>query len=681
MELFYGVLLMLGAILLSNLINRFVPSFSVPIIQIILGVIISLLPSVYHFKLDNELFLILFLAPLLFHDGMLADKGSLWALRKPIIMLALGLVFFTVVAAGCLIHFMIPDIPLPAAFALAAALAPTDAVAVGSLGKKIKIPESIRNLLEGEALINDASGIVSFQFAVTAMVTGNFSLLHAGINFLYVALGGVIIGIVLTALKYILVKWVRSLGMENITFHLLIGILTPFIIFMAAEELHVSGILAVVISGVIHSFERRKLNPELATLNIASKSVWSTLAFILNGLVFLILGTQLPEIINVIWYDITISNLKTLGYVLAITAALMVIRFLWSYFVVGDGIKGKSTLETQGMGSFKSSLVISMSGVRGSVTLATSLSLPLLLSNGKEFPQRDMIIFLAAGVILCSLLTANFLMPLLFRNEKKEENTREEREACLEILENVIKQLNDYTTAENRLEIGRVTRDFTIRAEELRSKNYRRGNYEKKERELRKQVLGWEEENTKTLLAANEINEEAAMQYLEAIEKIRRRNENQRRFYAAALNRFFKNMKSRRKWGVTQPAHMERRAELYRLRLLNNEYILKLLRERKKKDNSPSVNKLIAEYERMDALFKSRRGPFDNREEIHPSQEKQENYGRRTADIGELLALGFQMERDGIQAMFEEGRISWDTAHKLRNNIALMELQLKKDEF
>lgn len=689
MELFYGVLLMLGAILLSNILNRVLPSFSVPVIQIILGIIISLFPSVYHFTLDPELFLILFLAPLLFHDGMHADKKSLWELRKPIIMLGLGLVFFTVLAAGYLIHFMIPSIPLPAAFALAAALAPTDAVAVGSLGKRIKIPDSIMNLLEGEALINDASGIVSFQFAVAAMVTGSFSLLHAGVEFLYVALGGVLIGAVLTGFKYLIVKWVRLLGMENVTFHLLIGILTPFLIFMAAEELHVSGILAVVISGVIHSIESRKLNPELATLKIASKSVWSTLTFILNGLVFVILGMQFPEIINTIWYDISFDNLKIIGYILVITLAMMLIRFLWSYFIVSEGQVEEGRGEKK-FGRIKESLVISMSGVRGSVTLATTLSLPFFLNDESNFPQRDLIIFLAAGVILLSLLIANFLLPLFFKEEESIEADEEEREACLEIIESVIKQLNNLVDENNRFEMSKVTRNYILRAEELRNRNYSRNALFEEEMQLREQVLNWETENTNKLRQNKVIEDKTAIQYLQLLGEIKKRNTTKRRgFKVAFLRQFIRNFKRMKALSQKREIIYENRLQIAKLRKLNSQYVLAKLYEKKKQEKTLSINKLIAEYERLEAMMLERKvsskdklevkGEINNIKEL-PASEDQHAVSE-AGDMTDLVSLGFQMERDGIQAMFEAGRISRDTVRKLRNNIALMELQIKNQDF
>jgi monovalent cation/hydrogen antiporter len=690
MELFYGVLLMLGAILLSNLLNRFLPSFSVPVIQIILGIIISLFPSVYHFTLDPELFLILFLAPLLFHDSMHADKKSLWKLKKPIIMLGLGLVFFTVLAAGYLINFMIPSIPLPAAFALAAALAPTDAVAVSSLGKRIKIPGSIMNLLEGEALINDASGIVSFQFAVAAMVTGSFSLFHAGIDFLYVALGGVIVGAILTGLKYLIVKWVRSLGMENVTFHLLIEILTPFLIFMAAEELHVSGILAVVISGVIHSVESRRLNPELATLKIASKSVWSTITFILNGLVFVILGMQFPEIINTIWYDISFDNLKIIGYILIITVAMMLIRFLWSYFIIVSEGQVEEGREVKKIGRVKESLVISMSGVRGSVTLATTLSLPFFLNDKTPFPQRDLIIFLAAGVILLSLIIANFLLPLFFKEEDAIECDEEEREACLEIIESVIKQLNNLVDESNRFEMSKVTRNYILRAEELRNRNFSRNRLFEEEMQLRDQVINWEIKNTNKLRQNKVIEDKTAIQYLQLLSEIKERNTLKRRgFKVAFIKQFIRNFKRMKALSQKREIIYGNRLQIAKLRKLNSQYVLSKLYEKKKQEKTLSINKLIAEYERLEAMMLERnvssmdklevKGELRRTKEL-PASEEQDAV-TEAADMTDLVSLGFQMERDGIQAMFEAGRISRDTVRNLRNNIALMELQIKNQDF
>lgn len=591
-------------------------------------------------------------------------------------MLGLGLVFLTVAVSGYLIHWIIPSIPLAAAFALAAALAPTDAVAVSSLGKKINIPDSIRNILEGEALINDASGVVSFQFAVSAMVIGSFSLFHASITFVYMAIGGLLSGLLLTGLKYLIVRWMRSLGMENVTFHLLIEILTPLMIFLISEEIGVSGILAVIISGVMHSFESRKLSPELATLKIASRSVWSTLSFILNGLVFLILGMQFPEIIKTIWYDLSFDNLKIIGYILAITAAMMAIRFLWSSLILPPDKENET-------GRWKESLIVSMSGVRGSVTLATTLSLPFALGNGDPFPQRDLIIFLAAGVILVSLLIANFLLPLLLKSETPEKDNDEEKEACLTILSFVVKQLNSLATEANKLELGKVTRNYILRAEELRS-NSPMQSLDKSEMQLRSQVLGWEEEHTKILMENHEIDEATGNQYLKVLSIMKERNANEGKATKAELFRkILRVLEWVKHWGHKRDSLMENRMQFAKLKRLNSSYILSQLYEKQKEDPSLLIDKQITEYERMEVMLKERNLLADHalpRKAIAATP-PDEMIEEDEPEISDLVSIGFQMERDCIQTMFEQGKISRETTKRLRNNIALMELQLKNEEF
>lgn len=207
MEIFLMVLIFLVLIGISNIINRFLPFIPVPLIQIALGIGAAYIRGFHHVPLNPELFMVLFIAPLLFNDGKLTPRSELWKLRSNILLLALGLVFATVLIAGPFIHWLIPTIPLSAAFALAAILSPTDAVAVGSLSGRVKLPGKIMHLLEGEALMNDASGLVAFNFAIAATVTGYFSLTKAIGSFFVIAIGGIVVG----ALLGFLVIWFRML--------------------------------------------------------------------------------------------------------------------------------------------------------------------------------------------------------------------------------------------------------------------------------------------------------------------------------------------------------------------------------------------------------------------------------------------------------------------------------------
>lgn len=413
METFLAVLLMLGLIAVSNIVNRFIPFVPIPLIQIGLGVIAAAFPTGIHMSFEPELFFVLFIAPLLFNDGRRTPRDELWNLRAPILLLSLGLVFATVFVAGYAIHWMIPSIPLAASFALAAILSPTDAVAVSALAGKVHLPKSIHRILEGESLMNDASGLVAFKFAIAAAVTGMFSLPKAAISFVCIAAGGLLLGALLSFVLIRLSVFIRRFGMEDVTIHVLLQILTPFIIYLVSEEIGVSGILAVVAGGVMYAIEKdRAVSPQYK-LQLVSASTWSVLLLVLNGLVFLMLGVSVPDVVQVIYNDSSLNNFMVAGYVLAITALLIVLRFLWVY---AYSLFESRRLKTP-RSPLKSLLITSISGVRGAVTLAGAFSIPLVLGDGSPFPQRDLIIALAAGVILVSLLIASIFLPLLAEEE------------------------------------------------------------------------------------------------------------------------------------------------------------------------------------------------------------------------------------------------------------------------
>lgn len=420
LDIFLVVLVLLTIIAISNIVNRFIPFIPVPLIQVALGILAASFPQGLHFELNTELFFVLFIAPLLFNDGKRTPRAELWNLRAPILLLALGLVFATVIVGGYTIHWMIPAIPLAAAFGLAAILSPTDVVAVSALSGRVKMPKGILRLLEGEGLMNDASGLVAFKFAIAAAVTGAFSLAQAAVSFVFISLGGLLCGVVISFLIIRFRLFLRRLGMQDVTMHMLIQILTPFVIYLAAEEIGVSGILAVVAGGITHAVEQDRLESTMIKLQIVSSSTWNIILFILNGLVFVILGTQIPDVISVIFNDTAISNMKVIGYILVITFTLMLLRFLWVlFFWNGKWFFNKDqNIYKPGL---RSTLLISISGVRGAVTLAGSFSIPYFLEDGTPFPERNLILFLAAGVILCTLVIATVVLPILTEKEEEDE--------------------------------------------------------------------------------------------------------------------------------------------------------------------------------------------------------------------------------------------------------------------
>lgn len=445
MQTAYTVLILLMLVSVSRLVGRVIP-LPLPLVQIAAGALLAWPTLGLHVALDPELFLFLFLPPLLFSDGWRMPKRELWRLRGPILTLGVGLVLFTVVGAGYFIHWLLPGIPLPVAFALAAVLSPTDAVAVSAISQN-RLPTPLMHMLQGEALMNDASGLVTFKFALAAAVTGVFSLANASVTFVLVAVGGLAVGVALSWLVGRLRSWMIARGWDDPATHVVFMLLLPFAAYVLAERLGASGILSAVAAGMMQSW--LDLLPRQTSTRLLNRSVWSLLEFAFNGLIFLLLGLQLPDIIKAVVSHET-SLWPTLLYrcldVLAIFVVLVVLRFVWVQSIWRlSGLlrrwRGKG--EMVNVPTARSCWLLTVGGVRGAVTLAGVLSVPMLVA-GDAFPERDLLIFIAAGVILLSLIAACIVLPLLLRGiEKSPDDKRrsEVREAWRKTAEAAIHAL------------------------------------------------------------------------------------------------------------------------------------------------------------------------------------------------------------------------------------------------
>ncbi|MGF6555387.1 Na+/H+ antiporter [Pseudomonas sp. S30_BP2TU TE3576] len=416
MQTAYTVLILLMLVGVSRLIGRVVP-LPLPLVQIAAGALLAWPTLGLHVALDPELFLFLFLPPLLFSDGWRMPKREFWHLRGPILTLAVGLVLFTVVGAGYFIHWLLPGVPLPVAFALAAVLSPTDAVAVSAISRN-RLPAPLMHILQGEALMNDASGLVTFKFALVAAVTGVFSLANASLTFVLVAVGGLAVGVALSWLVGRLRAWMIARGWDDPATHVVFMLLLPFAAYVLAERVEVSGILSAVAAGMMQSW--LDLLPRQTNTRLLNRSVWSLLEFAFNGLIFLLLGLQLPDIIKAVASHET-SLWPTLLYrgldVVAIFLVLLVLRFvwvqsIWRLSILLRRLRGKD--EITRVPSARSCWLLTVGGVRGAVTLAGVMSVPMLMGTD-AFPERDLLIFIAAGVILLSLIAACIALPLLLR--------------------------------------------------------------------------------------------------------------------------------------------------------------------------------------------------------------------------------------------------------------------------
>ncbi len=332
MELLLTILILLIALLVSNVVSHYVPQVPTALIQVALGTIIVLVFEDFTFELEAEWFLLLFIAPLLFNDGRHFPREELWRMRGPIFGNAVILVLLTTMIGGYFIHWLIEDIPLAAAFALAAILSPTDPVAVNGISQRVRIPSNVLSLVRGESLINDASGLVAFNYAVAAVVTGTFSLYSAIFNFSYKFLAGALLGALLALLFVGIRLLFRKQGINDVTFHSLLQIMTPFIIFVIADELMgASGVIAVVVGGIVHSLVQEDTEALVAEEQMLTENIWTIITFVLNGIIFLLLGLNIPGAMSGALENPSMDESVLLSYVLAITAMLLGIRFVWAY--------------------------------------------------------------------------------------------------------------------------------------------------------------------------------------------------------------------------------------------------------------------------------------------------------------------------------------------------------------
>lgn len=409
-EFLEGIILLVALVVASNILNHYFSFLPPSLIQIGFGLLIAVFFQV-QIPLKTDWFLLLFIAPLLFNDGRRFPKQALWELKTPIFINAIVLVFVATFFGGLLIYWLIPGMPLSASFALAAILSPTDPVAVNSITEQLKMPKWITNLVAGESLINDASGLVGFKYGIAATVTGTFSLLNATGDFVYISIVGVLIGFLIGYLFRALRLLLRRKGFTNSTILVVLQLLTPFVVYLVAEELfHASGVIAVVAAGIYTARKEEGFlenDPEYA---VVSTHVWEILVYLLDGIIFIILGIELPVAMQGAVTNPQINTAFAIALVFIIYLFLLILRTLWVY--ISNLIQKK-----QDKISFVEAVISGLTGVRGAVTMAGALSVPLLLDNGKEFPDRAMFLFISAGVILISLIAAVFLIPVLTKSK------------------------------------------------------------------------------------------------------------------------------------------------------------------------------------------------------------------------------------------------------------------------
>lgn len=671
MEMFLAILVLLSLIGISHVVQRFIPFIPIPLIQIMLGIILIMLPFDIHVPIEPELFLVLFIAPLLFNDGKKTPREELWRLRSPILLLAVGLVFLTILVGGYALHALIPAMPLAAAFGLAAILSPTDAVAVSAMSARVHLPKQIHRLLEGEALMNDASGLVAFKFAIAATVTGVFSIWEATLSFFVIALGGLIFGALLSMAFIWARMLLRRFGMEDVTVHMLILILTPFLLYILAEEFGLSGILAAVAGGIVHAIEQDRSISPIMELKVVSESTWSVILFVLNGLVFILLGLQVPEVLDSIFSDSAYNNYEAVGYVILLYLLLMVVRFVWIYL----GTRINKPVSVTGEASFEkptflSILIISVSGVRGALTLAGAFSIPLFLGNGDVFPERNLMIFLAAGVILLSLIVASIALPLLTSKNGPRSASLEddlEKAAQIKAIQAAIQTLRNTKNEENDIAASLVINTNEQRLVEINTSRSRveyNKHHRREEIKLYRFAVEKEKEFIEQLLEKGEVSHDDAQRLLSLFKKVEMVLTN--RFHFLTL--FFSMLSEKglrilfpKKHALTHKANDLSMMRMLRIR--TSEFAVRQVSQSKHKDNEVAVLNVIAHYDQTMTALRKQLSAYNCTDSFNSYK-------------SEMEIISIQAERNALQTMYEQTIISRKQLNKLQQLVSLREADI-----
>ncbi len=682
METLVLILLMICAVLVSSVVDQLVPKVSSPLIQIALGLVIALFAGGQVDILfdESDLFLVLFIAPLLFQEAKEASKSELWNNRRSIVALAIGLVLAIIVGVGFFVNAIIPSISLAAAFALGAALGPTDPIAVSAASKDADISPRCKALLKGESLINDATGIVAFQFSIAAAMSGAFSPASAVGHFLIEFFGGIAAGLVLGYIGNLIVRLVRSWGLENTTFHVLFEVFTPFIVFLAADQLGASGILAVVAAGLVNVISPRTAGPSVSRLNIVSTSVWRVISYTLNGIVFVLLGTQLPRAMQETWNNVNIPNWQLLLYVLGISLILIVVRFIWVLVmerIHHRNVHKRNKKQAQMTSTIAepcktlghdihSSIIMTLGGAKGTVTLAVILTIPQAIA------QRELIMFLACGVIVVTLLLATFVLPIFAppKEQVDSEQKRRDVETNLEILRTVIEELSVRQTPENRSATQIVVAQYNDRISRIKDIN---DVEDEPNLKLRLKTLAWEQDFVNKLIASGEVDHYAGYQYLARLARMEELIKHHHSLRANLRKHLIRWRTAGRRslhdivYKVPGAELSETAQATRELQIKSYEHVIDKLHEELAGDsaaNAEDISKLLLEYQQ---LLRTLRAAVPTMTGLIRTQDKTQDVER----------LGLQIELEQIQTRYDDGELSRAAAKRLRENVNLMQMDLE----
>lgn len=703
MEYLVIALLYVGAVLVSSVLDQFLRGVSLPLVQMAVGVAIYFFADLpIDVTINSELFLVMFIAPLLFDESRNISNRILWDNRNTVLSLAIALVVVSVLVVGFVLHWLVPSISLAAAFALGAALGPTDAVAVASLGKTVKLGSRQKASLLGEALLNDASGIVSFQFAIAAAVTGSFSLADASWTFVVEFVGGIVLGLFLGAIAFFIMQRMRRAGVESATVHVCFELFLPFFVYLVATRFHVSGILAVVAAGLLISYipqrmtvRSRSFSTFSTRLNIASESVWHLFSFVLNGVIFVNLGIVLSSTLAPALQENSADLFWIFSLVLILTAVIVGVRFLWILCadLLSDNPETGKRMKLGGP-AIRNALVTTLCGPKGAVSLSIASTIPFTVASGAVFPQRDLLLFLVCGVIVVTLLLANFVVPLIAPKSETDDDDELDPEYEIEMIQNVISGLKRRQTIENKQATGRVMRMYHRRLTAAR----RRSVSGRQLRFLRQEVLLHQRDFIKEAIAHDEVDKRLGTTYLKRVDRMLKlltrkktllTSNRQTQPLAGSTSTMRKIQDQVTSTNETRKKlefkiDVERVAVDY-LELASHEpddarvqAALALLGEHKALlsalraqlralDNAQGIIASVPETAGQHSIVRTDTGSLH----LEPTTDPDDLPG-----LADVQAEGLRLELDEIQEMYESGKISQSLAREMRGEICLFQMGL-----
>jgi Na+/H+ antiporter len=433
-----------------------------PILLVLAGIAIGFIPGLPKIELDPEIVFLIFLPPVLYASAWTTSWTDFKKAKRPIILLATGCVVFTTCAVAWVAHTFIPHLGWAASFVLGAIISPPDAVAAAAATKGLSIPKRVVTILEGESLVNDATGLIAYKYAVAAIVTGAFSFWHAGLQFLLVASGGILLGLVVGWIF----KWIHKITPDDSTNDTTLTFLAPFVAYFVAERLHISGVLSVVACGLYLSRKSSEVFSQQTRLQ--AYGAWNTVIFILNGVIFILIGLQLPAVLKSI-PEHSISTLLTYGGI--VSAAVIIGRMVWVYPGAYLPRLSKEIREREPGTNIKLVTIVGWSGMRGIVSLAAALALPLTIDGTTPFPHRNLIIFLTFSVIFSTLVIQGLtLRPMIkwFKIKADGKDHQNEQKTRLNLANSLIEHIEEnYSLSLSNEVLNQIKSKYEIRIQRM----------------------------------------------------------------------------------------------------------------------------------------------------------------------------------------------------------------------